>query len=80
MSDCKYIVVSISEESGDRALYYEKSIGRSRLYRSGYPEPYFPNLALKTYKTKKGAQKDCDYINNYYGDNFKVIELKNNQQ
>ena len=71
-------------QSGDNALYYLKSLGRKRIYRQKYPiEPFIFNgkdinkgLRLFTYKSKKKAQELCDYTNEKFGSNYKVVEME----
>lgn len=92
----KYICLSPSKEqfnvngeslgmSGERALYYAKSVGKHRIYRSTYPlEPYIfkgkninDDLELLYFNTSIEAQRICDEINDVYGDDFVVKEVKN---
>lgn len=59
-----------------RALYYDKSIGRRRVYRNSYPKPDYTGLKLFEYKTKCRAEALCKKINEAYGDNFEVVEIE----
>lgn len=69
--------------SGDRAVYYAKSVGKRRIYRSLYPiEPYMfkgedinKDLELLIFNTSIEAKRICDEVNNVYGDNFIVKEV-----
>lgn len=69
--------------SVDRAIYYAKSIGKRRIYRSSYPiEPYMfkgndinKDLELFIFDTRIEAQNVCDKVNNVYGDKFIVKEV-----
>lgn len=63
------------KESGERALYYSREIGRSRIYRQSYPECGYKGLKLLTYKKKENAQKECDYINSITDSNYEVVEI-----
>ena len=65
--------LGISEK---RALYYDKSIGRRRIYRSSYPKPDYSSFNLFEYKTKSRAEALCKEINEAYGDNFEVVEVE----
>lgn len=95
----KYICVAsdkemfnVSGESlgmiGERALYYSKSVGKHRIYRSSYPlKPYIfrgkdinKDLNLLVFNTPKEAQNLCDEINNVYGDNFMIKEVSKNER
>lgn len=95
----KYICVSSDKEMfnvkgeslgmiGERALYYSKSIGKHRVYRSSYPlKPYIfrgkdinRGLNLLVFNTLKKAQQLCDEINNVYGDNFMVKEVTESER
>lgn len=95
----KYICVSPDKEMfnvkgeslgmiGERALYYSKSIGKHRVYRSSYPlKPYIfrgkdinRGLNLLVFNTLKKAQQLCDEINNAYGDNFMVKEVTESER
>ena len=62
-------------EVGERAIYYAPNVGRRRNYREAYPIPTQTGLKLKTFKLEKNAQDLCDYTNESFGDNFKVLEL-----
>ena len=70
--------------SGERALYYAKSIGKRRVYRSSLPlEPYYFNgvdinadLKLFRFNSFKRARALCHEVNEHYGDDFKVREEK----
>lgn len=70
--------------SGERALYYSKSVGKHRIYRSSYPlEPYYFNgkdinkdLKLFRFNSFRRARILCHMINKHYGDDFKVVEVK----
>lgn len=62
-------------ESGTSALYYHVEIGRKRIYRQTYPIPMYKKLKLLTYKSKKNAQKVCDYTNKIFDANYKVAEI-----
>lgn len=62
------------DETGMRALYYEKTLHRKRIYRSGFPCPFNPNFTLFSYKDKKRAQSLCDYTNIMLKENFQVVE------
>lgn len=70
--------------SGERALYYSKSVGKHRIYRSSYPlEPYYFNgkdinkdLKLFRFNSFRRARNLCHMINKHYGDDFKVVEVK----
>lgn len=57
------------------ALYYSREIGRSRIYRQSYSECGYKGLRLLTYKNKKNAQKECDYINSITDSNYEVVEI-----
>ena len=69
---------------GERALYWSKSVGEHRVYRSSYPkEPYYfrgvdinDDLKLFEFDNKKIAKNLCKEINNVYGDDFEVKEVK----
>lgn len=54
----------------ERALYYSKSIGKGRVYRSGYPNP--SDLSFKPYEfnNQDKAQEQCNSINAAYNDDF----------
>lgn len=61
----------------DRSVYYCKSIGRHRLYRSSYPlATTGPNkkLSLFVFSTLKQAEDCRDYTNKIHNDRFEVIE------
>lgn len=58
-----------------RALYYNSSLHRKRVYRSSYPEPTDNSFRLFQYKTKSRAEALCKEINEAYGDNFEVVEI-----
>lgn len=68
--------------SGERALYYAKSLGKHRIYRSSYPlEPYHFNgkdinadLKLFRFTSYIRALKLCHEVNSHYGDDFKVVK------
>ncbi len=70
--------------SGERALYYSKNLGKHRVYRSSLPlEPYYfngtdINMDLKLFRFNSfwRALKLCHEVNKYYGDDFKVKEIK----
>lgn len=69
--------------SGERALYYAKSIGKHRIYRSFYPlEPEIFNgkdinqdLELLIFNTSIQAERLCTEINDVYVDDFIVKEV-----
>lgn len=73
---------------GERALYYSKSVGNHRTYRSSYPlESYIfkgkninKDLDLLVFNTSKEAQQLCDEVNNVYRDNFIVKEVKTDEK
>lgn len=90
----KYICWSPSKEqfningeslgmSSERALYYAKSIGKHRIYRSSYPlEPEIFNgkdinqdLELLVFNTSIEAERLCTEINDVYNDDFIVKEV-----
>lgn len=68
----------------ERAIYYSKKIGKHRVYRQSYPiEPNMfkgkdinKDLELLYFNTKIEAQRLCTEINNVYGDDFIVREVK----
>ncbi len=76
-----FICVSDSEKKygRKRALYYDRAFGRKRMYRSGYPEPDHSVFRLLVYKKQENAQAACDTINNGFNDDFKVIEVTDEQ-
>lgn len=95
----KYICFSPSKEqfdvkgnslgmSGERAVYYAKSVGKHRIYRSSYPiEPYMfkgkdinKDLELLIFNTSIEAQRVCDEINDVYGDYFVVKEVNEDEK
>ena len=69
----RYICVN---KEKDTALYYEKSIGRNRIYRQSYPISLYKNLKLWDFKSLKGAQKLCDNINSRQGVIFEPMEVE----
>jgi hypothetical protein len=63
----------------DRSLYYNKSIGRRRLYRSAYPLEKVlgtSHFVLYTFPTREEAQVQANHVNEVYNDNFVVQELE----
>ena len=57
----------------DRALYYSKSIGKDRVYRSGYPTPPetpVNDFVLFEFDNKRSANIMCNKINKAYNDVF----------
>lgn len=50
----------------DRALYYAKSVGKHRIYRSGYPIKGNKDFELFKFKSEKQAEKLCKQM----GENF----------
>ena len=58
-----------------RALYYDRTLHRGRVYRSSYPISDFKTFKLFQYKTKSRAEALCREINEAYGDNFEVVEI-----
>lgn len=71
---------------GERALYYAKDVGKHRIYRSFYPiKPYMfngkdinKNLELLYFNNSIEVQRVCTEINDAYGGNFEVKEVKFN--
>lgn len=61
--------------SGERAIYYAKSVGKHRLYRSGYPVPDQNGLILFEFKDIEKAFRMCDDTNDIFNDDFKPIEI-----
>lgn len=69
---------------GERALYYAKDVGKHRVYRSAYPlQPYMfngedinKNLELFIFNNSIEAQRLCTEINDVYGDDFVVREVR----
>lgn len=62
----------------DRALYYSKSIGKGRMYRSSYPKP--PDnpkndFLLFEFDNKREAHVMCNKINAAYNDVFKPLYI-----
>lgn len=57
-----------------RAIYFCPSIGRRRLYRSGYPVTDQKTLKVVQYKTVNAAYITCKGVNNAHGDNFIVVD------
>ena len=55
--------------SGHRLLYYDYTLGRTRIYRNSCPCATM-HLRVLTFKSELGAKKVCDYINECYNDNF----------
>ena len=58
-----------------RALYFLRSIGRRRIYRSHFDFPP-SKFRLLTYKNKNNAIFVCEQVNKFHGDNFEAVELK----
>lgn len=59
-------------EQSERAVFYLPEIGRKRLYRQSFRAP-IKGAKLLTYKSKKGAEKVCQSLNEKAGDEFKVL-------
>lgn len=58
-----------------RGLYYDPGVGRNRVFRMSLNvKP--KKMRLLTYTSEKNAQKVCDYINETFNDNFKVVALE----
>lgn len=62
----------------DRALYYSKSIGKGRIYRSSYPTP--PDnpkndFVLFHFKEENDSLSMCIKINAAYNDVFKPHQI-----
>lgn len=58
----------------DRAIYYSKSIGKRRLYRSGYPIPT-KGLTLLTFDSEEKAIACCKNTNEQFNDTFVAVNL-----
>lgn len=54
-----------------RALYYDKNIGRKRVYRRDFDEES-KNWKILKFRTEEEAKSMCDEINEAYNDDFKV--------
>jgi len=59
----------------DRKIYYPKSVGKHRAYRSDANNPA-KGLTLMTFSSKESAQKVADYTNENFNDNFEVREIE----
>lgn len=62
----------------DRALYYSKSIGKGRIYRSSYPTPPSNpknDFVLYQFDNDNEASDMCSKINSAYNDVFKPHEI-----
>lgn len=59
----------------DRAVYFAKSIGKHRLYRSGYPKPNDKDFELLTFDTLLEAQQEANNTNQTNNDNFEPREV-----
>jgi len=60
----------------DRALYYSKTIGKDRVYRSDYPTPPpipVNDFELFIFDNKRSANIMCSKINKAYNDRFKPL-------
>ena len=54
-----------------RALFYNSTVGRSRIYRASKERPH-PGLKMLVYKSRAYAEKICQRINEAYNDTFEV--------
>jgi len=72
-----YICVSRNKKGKvDRALYYNKKLGRVRVYRQSFPlQEANANFELLKYKRKANARNSCDFVNKSFGENFEVANL-----
>lgn len=57
------------------ALCYSPSIGKRRIYRSGFEKPG-KGLKLLTFSTFEKAKEQADHTNDIYGSNFKVETIE----
>jgi len=89
MEKKKYICHSAAKEQFDykgislgmgneRALYYSKSIGKRRVYRSSYPTPPanpVNDFVLFDFDDQDEAISFCNGVNIAYKDDFEPLEL-----
>ena len=54
-----------------RALFYDKTLGRVRVYRKIFSEQE-KNMKVLRFRTEQEAKAMCDEINGAYNDDFKV--------
>ena len=91
MKKQKYICIAKGKEQfnykgesmgmgNDRALYYSRSLGRGRVYRSSYPTPPVNpknDFRLLSFVNQENAHVLCSQINAVYNDCFIAIEQTN---
>ena len=62
--------------SGHRVLYYNRYVGRRRVYRSLFFNKH-PGMKILTFKSFIGAKNACEFINKACNDNFIPKEIIN---